>query len=302
MTYGHKELRDQLTPNTPQVVLVEGPEGIGKNTLLRDIAKTISPSFACFDIGRTLCTKNLMNSAHQNHDHSCEEMTESVAKHIVSTLGTRSRVPRTIVFDASRARERAMNILLKTLEEPPPDVTVLMSSTPSHTLPTIRSRAQLFRAFPLTDDEIEDLLMEWGVPRDRAHRAALISNGRPGLAKHWADALAHRGIVVQALKAGMEKDKILLAKLCAGLEPTSEEERRQRAARGEHVRGTAALRLLAAAIHQVRTGTQGLFDTDELYGLEDVDSRTLDRLAKGLHRPPRAELAIRSAVHELWRK
>lgn len=100
----------------------------------------------------------------------------------------------------------------------------------------------------------------------------------------------------------MERDKILLAKLCLGLEPVSDEERRQRYTYGEHARGAAVLKLTAAVIHQVRAGVPGLFDTDELYGLDAVDARTLDRIGKSLQNPPRAELAIRSVVHELWRK
>src|SRR5215207_6670180 len=68
-----------------------------------------------------------------------------------------------VVEDLERA-ERAVvpNILLKTLEEPPPrTVLLLVSAQPDRLLPTIRSRCRRLDLFPLPAPEMEGLLASW---------------------------------------------------------------------------------------------------------------------------------------------
>ncbi|MGH7997117.1 MAG: DNA polymerase III subunit gamma/tau [Opitutaceae bacterium] len=70
---------------------------------------------------------------------------------VSATLGTRKVA---IVFEADRMNLSAANIFLKTLEEPPPDTTLLLVSVhPYALIPTIRSRCLHFR-FP-TDPALE---------------------------------------------------------------------------------------------------------------------------------------------------
>ena len=63
-----------------------------------------------------------------------------------------SAAPRKIgvIYEADRMNEEAQNALLKTLEEPPPDTTlILCTANPASLLPTTRSRCQMVR---LPDD------------------------------------------------------------------------------------------------------------------------------------------------------
>ena len=55
-----------------------------------------------------------------------------------------------VIFEADRMNEEAQNALLKTLEEPPPDTTlILCTANPAALLPTTRSRCQIIK---LPDD------------------------------------------------------------------------------------------------------------------------------------------------------
>ena len=78
----------------------------------------------------------------------------------------------------------AANSILKTLEEPPSImVLILLTSVYSALLPTIRSRCQSlkFSAVPLVTLR-NDLVKRLGIPESQAKWAALRSQGRPGKA------------------------------------------------------------------------------------------------------------------------
>jgi DNA polymerase III subunit delta' len=91
-----------------------------------------------------------------------------------------------VVEDLERA-ERAVvpNILLKTLEEPPPrTVLLLVSAQPDRLLPTIRSRCRRLDLHPVAAPEMDGLLASWLPEMGAADRAALgrIADGCPGRA------------------------------------------------------------------------------------------------------------------------
>ncbi len=83
------------------------------------------------------------------------------------------------------------NILLKTLEEPPPRTVLLMtSSAPDRLLPTIRSRCRRLDLHPLAEDAMAGLLGRWLPELDGDQRATLarIADGAPGRALTLAEA------------------------------------------------------------------------------------------------------------------
>lgn len=89
-----------------------------------------------------------------------------------------------IILDADRMGVEAANALLKTLEEPPQNtVIILTSSRWSALLPTVRSRSHLVRFRRLPENEIKDILIDrLGLGEDEASEIALSSDGRPGIA------------------------------------------------------------------------------------------------------------------------
>ncbi len=65
-----------------------------------------------------------------------------------------------VIDDADYFNLEGANALLKTLEEPPPNtIIILLGTSASKQLPTIRSRCQTFRFQPLPDDAVAEILL-----------------------------------------------------------------------------------------------------------------------------------------------
>ena len=85
-----------------------------------------------------------------------------------------------IIDDADYFSQESANCLLKTLEEPPPrSLTILLGTSPSKQLPTIRSRSQVLRFRPLSVETVAEILIATGTvtDRDQARRLAAYSEG-----------------------------------------------------------------------------------------------------------------------------
>lgn len=66
-----------------------------------------------------------------------------------------------IIDDADHLNQEGANCLLKTLEEPPPQsVLILIGTSEQKQLPTIRSRCQIVRFSPLSQETVAQLLLE----------------------------------------------------------------------------------------------------------------------------------------------
>jgi len=98
----------------------------------------------------------------------------------------------------------AQNALLKTLEEPPGQTTlVLVSTNPDALLTTIRSRCQCLLFAPLESPVVRDLLIDEGVDVDLAGDAAALAEGSLDRARSLA------------AEGGLEYSAELRAKLAA---------------------------------------------------------------------------------------
>ena len=89
-----------------------------------------------------------------------------------------------LIEDAECMTIEAENALLKTLEEPPPFVVLLLVALSDHLLlPTIVSRCQVLSLRPLSRQEVRQALVEhWGASEEQAGLLAALSQGRLG----WA--------------------------------------------------------------------------------------------------------------------
>jgi DNA polymerase-3 subunit delta' len=100
---------------------------------------------------------------------------------------TRGRWQVTIVEDADRFTEQALNALLKSIEEPPPRaVWLLCAPSSDDLLPTIRSRCRLVTLRIPRYDEIADHLEGEGIDRGIAAFAARAAQGHVGRARRLA--------------------------------------------------------------------------------------------------------------------
>lgn len=96
-----------------------------------------------------------------------------------------------IIDDADWFTPESANCLLKTLEEPPPGVVIMLIGTSrSRQLPTILSRAQVIRFKPLPTDVLSNLILSAGVVADSAAATDLAarSQGSLTLAQQLTDA------------------------------------------------------------------------------------------------------------------
>ncbi len=86
-----------------------------------------------------------------------------------------------LIDGIDRANEQAANSLLKTLEEPPPHLILIMTArNPYDLLPTIRSRAVPFRLSPLSEAEMREFIEFRGL--EHPDRRRKLAEGSPGLA------------------------------------------------------------------------------------------------------------------------
>lgn len=83
----------------------------------------------------------------------------------------------------NQANNESSNAFLKTLEEPPAHVIVLLTAdNPESLLPTIVSRCEVLRLRPLSIEQVQRELERRGMERGQAELFAHISGGRPGYA------------------------------------------------------------------------------------------------------------------------
>jgi DNA polymerase-3 subunit delta' len=86
-----------------------------------------------------------------------------------------------LIDQADRAGEQAANSLLKTLEEPPGHLILIMTAENVYDLlPTIRSRSVVLNFSPLSNEDMEAFAKARGL--DNAERRIALSGGSPGVA------------------------------------------------------------------------------------------------------------------------
>jgi DNA polymerase-3 subunit delta' len=86
-----------------------------------------------------------------------------------------------LVDGIDRANEQAANSLLKTLEEPPPHLIIIMTAENAYDLlPTVRSRSMMLPLTRLSDDEMAAFVQSRAFPD--AQRRLRLASGSPGVA------------------------------------------------------------------------------------------------------------------------
>jgi DNA polymerase III subunit delta' len=176
--------------------LITGPDGSGKSTLARTFAQ-----FALCDAptdrgacGR--CNPCVLFGAGTNPDYRLLEIlkrekeknlkVERVRRELSADVDMRPQFSRRKVYvvEADDLNEQGQNALLKTLEEPPPSVViVLVARTAASLLPTVLSRVCHVRLHPSTETEMRAILAAAGVTGDeRVSFLSRYAQGIPGVA------------------------------------------------------------------------------------------------------------------------
>ena len=199
-------VRAMVMGTPPHAVLLSGPLGVGKTTLALDLAAGLLCTNA--DPAARPCRecRACRMVEHDNHPDLHWLRPEGPGGQIViGGSDARYRGVRDLIADlallpveggarvailerADRMNEDAQSALLKTLEEPPAGVTiVLCANDEEQLLPTVRSRCARLRLGPVGSRAVEEILAEHGrADAPTAARLGRLAGGRPGLAIAYA--------------------------------------------------------------------------------------------------------------------
>jgi len=173
--------------------LVHGPEAVGKTTLVLRLASYLVCSGSqprpcgvcrgCRQVGRGGHPDvRLIERASERRDITIEQVRQ--VEELVALAPTEAPAKLICIAGADTLNDAAASALLKTLEEPPPRVTLVLTAVDPVSLPiTIRSRCQLLALQPVAAQTLaEGLVAGYAVDPPRAQELAALARGRPG----WA--------------------------------------------------------------------------------------------------------------------
>lgn len=201
--------------------IINGEKNAGKEFIADTFAmalqcedeSSVEPCMECHACKQAI-TKNQPDIITLTHEKPNTIGVEDVRLQIVTDVYVRpysSRWKIYIVNDAEKMSVQAQNALLKTLEEPPEYVVILLlTSNISELLPTIISRSVILNMRPVDDKTVRKYLMERiHVPDYQADICVAFARGNIGKAKHLATSEDFDNIkneAVRVLKYAHEMD------------------------------------------------------------------------------------------------
>jgi DNA polymerase III subunit delta' len=197
--------------------LITGPDQIGKMTLARTFAQALNCT--ADEIGQRPCGKCractlIAGNRHPDVRVVMPEVSERGIRSIkieqirqlqqdlsLSAYETRHKIALLKRFDT--ANVNAANAFLKTLEEPPAKVILMLTATDSESLlPTIVSRCRVVSLRPISTTFIEESLMtHWQVKPNQANLLAHLAGGRVG----WAIEAHSEPALLQSRTASLDR-------------------------------------------------------------------------------------------------
>ncbi len=209
--------------------LIVGPPNIGKATIARVFAQALNcTGEAPVPCGECVSCRKVISGNHPDvrvldapgQSLKIDEVRGLQRELSLSPHESRWRV--VVLCEFERATAEAANALLKTLEEPPAQVVLILTATEADVLlPTIVSRCQVLSLRPLPVTLVKEALVSrWGADPVQAELLARLSGGRLG----WAvraledeELLARRDEHLGDLASLMSKGRVDRLAYAAGL-------------------------------------------------------------------------------------
>ena len=205
---GHKNILDNFkrrveSDEISHAHIIVGEDGIGKSNLANKFARSIlgkSEDKDYIDIINYRCKKSSFGV------DDIREIVEEINKKPFE--GDKKVI---IIYDGNKLTVQAQNALLKTIEEPPKGVfIILLCESLELILDTIKSRCQIYKLSPLTKNEIRlyiDNINDNGISEDEINAAIAYSEGIPGKAEAFL-----RGSLLKELRNTLVDLLFLLTK------------------------------------------------------------------------------------------
>jgi len=179
--------------------LFTGPPGIGRRTLALQFAQALNclhpptPGEFCGE-----CRICRQTAAMQHSDLSIVQAEKEggvlkveqvrYLQHLLSLSPYEARYRVALLLRFQEANPNAQNALLKTLEEAPRQVILLLTADSAESLlPTIVSRCEMLRLRPMPIERLQQELEARAIGREDARLLAHLSNGRLGYALRLKD-------------------------------------------------------------------------------------------------------------------
>jgi len=189
-------LRSHLVHDSPRhAYLITGATGIGRRTLALRFAQAlncpspIAPGEACLQCRTCQQIERMQHpdlAVVQAEWRGGTLKVEQVRdlQHTLALTPYEARYRVALLLRFEEAHPSAANALLKTLEEPAPQVILLLTAESAESLlPTIVSRCEVLRLRQLPLQTVQDgLSKQWGLKDEDARLLAHLSGGRPGYA------------------------------------------------------------------------------------------------------------------------
>ena len=174
--------------------LITGPTGVGRRTLALRLAQALActappaPGQPCLQC--STCQR-IARMQHPDLTITQAEQTGGVLKveqvrelqHSLALAPYEAAYRVALLLRFEEAHISAANALLKTLEEPNPQVILILTAESAESLlPTIVSRCEILRLRPVRLEEVTVGMVELGIEPELARLCAHISGGLPGYA------------------------------------------------------------------------------------------------------------------------
>ena len=151
-----KQLQGALEKgNLGHALIFAGTRGCGKTTSARIVARTLNPDLSEAEMAMVVSEVDAASNTGVDN-----------VRELIENIRYSSKGHKVIILDeAHMLSKNAFNALLKTLEEPPPDTTFILSTTEPHKLlPTVRSRCATYE---FTDVDVETLADHYKIVSDK---------------------------------------------------------------------------------------------------------------------------------------
>ena len=199
---GHSDVVEHLKnamkmDKVSHAYIFNGEKGCGKKTLAREFAKALQ----CQGEGERPCGQcqscrqadghNQPDIIEVSHDKPNTIGVDDIREQVVGDVQVRpysSPYKVYIIPEAEKMNQQAQNALLKTIEEPPEYVVILLLTTNAASfLPTILSRCVMLNMKPASDELVRHFLMEHvQIPDYEADICVAFAQGNIGKAERLA--------------------------------------------------------------------------------------------------------------------